>query len=89
MVLTLRSQVSSCSYHHLLVATVQQLPTRAALVEHCLLSALHIRLVTAGPSPVLPSPREGEWTSYEGIWKSLWTTLPDVTKSCQELIRCR
>ena len=88
MVLTLRSQVSSCSYH-LLVATVQQLPTRAALVEHCLLSVLHIRLVTAGPSPVLPSPWEGGWTSYEGIWKSLWTTLPDVTKLCQELIRCR
>ena len=88
MVLTLRSQVSSWSYH-LLVATVQQLPTRAALVEHRLPSALHIRLVTAGPSPVLPSPQEGRWTLYEGIWKSLWTTLPDVTKSCRELVRCR
>lgn len=89
MVLTLRSQVSSWSYH-LLVATVQQLPTRAALVEHRLLSALHIRLVTAGPSLVLPSPQEGGWTLYEGIWKkSLWTTLRDVTKSCRELVQCR
>ena len=90
MVLTLRSQVSSWSYH-LLVATVQQLPTRAALVEHRLIlpSTLHIRLVTAGPSPVLPSPQEGGWTLYEGIWKSLWTTIPDVIKSCRELVRCR
>ena len=88
MVLTLRSQVSSWSYH-LLVATVQQLPTRAALVEHSLPSMLHIRLVTARPSAVLPSAQEGGWTLYEGIWKSLWTTLPDVMKSCQELVRCR
>ena len=87
MVLTLRSQVSSWSYH-LSVATVQQLPTRAALVEHHAPSALHIRLVTAGPSPVLPSPQEWGWTVNEVIWKSLWATLSDVTKSCRELVRC-
>ena len=52
-------EASSLSWsYHLSVATVQQLPPRAALLEHRAPSALYIRLVTAGPSPVLPSPQE-------------------------------
>ena len=66
-------------------------PTRAALVEHAKRAAYqagHCWGQALVPSPVLPSPQEWGWTMGDGIWKPFWTTLPDVTKSCQELVRC-
>ena len=66
-------------------------PTRAALVEHAkraTYQAGHCWGQALVPSPVLPSPQEWGWTMGDGIWKPFWTTLPDVTKSCQELVRC-
>ena len=66
-------------------------PTRAALVEHAKRAAYqagHCWGQALVPSPVLPSPQEWGWTMGDGIWKPFWTTLPDVMKSCQELVRC-
>ena len=66
-------------------------PTRAALVEHAKRAAYqagHCWGQALVPSPVLPSPQEWGWTMGDGIWKPFWTTLPDVTKSCQERVRC-
>ena len=36
----------------------------------------HFRCIAAG------------WIFKEGEWQSFWTTLPDVTKSCKEILRC-
>ena len=66
-------------------------PTRAALVEYAKRGAYqagHCWGQALVPSPVLPSPQEWGWTMGDGIWKPFWTTLPDMTKSCQELVRC-
>jgi len=65
--------------------------TSAGLVEHTKHAAYqagHCWGQALLPSPVLPSPQEWGWTMGDGIWKPFWTTLPDVMKSCQELVRC-
>ena len=64
---------------------------RAALVEDTKRAAYkagHCWGQALVPSPVLPSPQEWGWTMNDGIWRPFWTTLPDVTKSCQELVQC-
>ena len=66
-------------------------PTRAALVEHTKRAAYqagHCWGQALTPSPVLPSPEEWGWTMDGEIWMPFWTSLPDVTKSCRELVRC-
>ena len=66
-------------------------PTRAAPVGHAKRAAYKAGQCWGQalmPSPVLPSPQEWGWTMDDGIWRPFWTTLPDVTKSCQELVRC-
>ena len=40
------------------------------------------------PSLELFSPGDWGWAFKEVEWQPFWTTLPDVTKSCRELIRC-
>ena len=65
-------------------------PTGAALVEHVKRTAYqagHCWGQVLVSSPVLPSPQEWGWTMDDGIWKPVWTTIPDVTKSCQELLK--
>ena len=66
-------------------------PTRAALVEHtkhATYQAGHWWGQVLTPSPVVPCPQEWGWTLEEGIWKPFWTTLPEVTKLCHELVWC-
>ena len=41
-----------------------------------------------GEDPVLPPPTEGGWGKTEGINEPHWTTLPQATKSCHELVSC-
>ena len=68
----------------------------------CLLHRLHsfstsrelpTKAVTAGRPHVmiteseLPSPTEWEWNKVEDGWEVCWTTLPEATKACRELIQ--
>ena len=40
------------------------------------------------PIPELPSPIEWGWIKSDfGSWKPLWTTIPQASKVCQELLR--
>lgn len=66
-------------------------PTQAALKEHikrtcyqanCWNQALVL-------DPVMPDPSDWGWTKERTEWQPLWTTLPEASKSCRELIRCR
>ena len=50
-------------------------PSRAALLQHTNRAAYQ-----AGHC--------WGWILKEGEWQPSWTTLPDVTKSCKELLRC-
>ena len=39
--------------------------------------------------PELPSPSEWGWTRSESdVWQPLWSTLPEASKVCQELVKC-
>ena len=59
-------------------------PTKAALEQHIK------RAVLQGVHDwgVLPSPGDWGWTWPEK-WEPLWTTLPQSSETCQELLHCR
>jgi hypothetical protein len=66
-------------------------PTLAALYEHTKRTALqagHCWGQCLVVRPQLPSPEEWGWVMTSDGWQPFWTTLPDVTKSCRELVRC-
>lgn len=66
-------------------------PTRAALLEHVKRAAYqagHIWGQALIPCPGVPSPQDWGWTFDDGLWRPLWSTLPEVMRSCQELICC-
>ncbi len=40
-------------------------------------------------SPELPNPSNWGWKKKDtGGWEVNWTTLPEVTKACRELLKC-
>ena len=67
-------------------------PTKAALVQHIMRPAYqagHCWGQTIVPPPELPSPSQWGWNeSTDGNWEVNWTTLPEATHACRELIRC-
>ena len=67
-------------------------PTQAALLQHTKRAAYqagHCLAQTMIATPELPSPSEWGWNRNEnGGWKIYWTTLPEVTQACRELLRC-
>ncbi|EDO40140.1 predicted protein [Nematostella vectensis] len=66
-------------------------PSKAALLEHTKRAAYqagHCWGQSLARSPVLPSPEHWGWALSDGKWEPYWTALPDVTRVCQELIRC-
>ena len=67
-------------------------PTKAALFQHvkrAVYQAGHVWGQALTASPVLPSPSEWGWKEDEnGDWIPLWTTQPDASAVCRELIKC-
>lgn len=66
-------------------------PTRGALIQHTKRAAYqagHVWGQATISNPQLPNPQEWGWTLTNNVWEPYWTTLPDATKSCRELIRC-
>ena len=66
-------------------------PTRDALLQHVKRTAYqagHIWGQALVPSPTLPSPQDWGWVSDGGEWRPFWMTLQEITKSCQQLVKC-
>ena len=68
-------------------------PTQAALVQHIKRAAYqagHCWAQVMIVSPELPSPADRGWKRNDqgGGWEVVWTTLPEATQACRELIRC-
>ena len=65
-------------------------PTLAALERHikrvCYQSNCWNQALI--PDPDLPSPADWEWKKDQIGWQPVWTTLPEASQSCSELIRC-
>ena len=74
-------------------SSVQNIPpTYAALEQNVKRSALqggHVWGQALVPKPVLPPPTDWGWQrSDDGPYTPLWTTLPEASKTCYELVSC-
>jgi len=68
------------------------LPSQAALIQHikrATYQAGHCWSSMMIRAPELSSPSEWGWKRVEGSgWEVCWSTLPEATQACRELIRC-
>ena len=74
-------------------SSVQRIPpTRAALEQHvkrAVFQGGHIWGQTLIPQPVLPSPSSWGWIkTNDKLYEPHWTTLPEASKTCYELVSC-
>ena len=73
------------------VKMMQNLPlTQDALCLHANRSLYKASICLSSLKSYLnvPSPEQFGWSKVDGIWQPIWTTLPEVAKSCRELIHC-
>ena len=65
-------------------------PTKAALEQHIKRATYQANIwyKALQPDPQLPSPSDWGWVKEEMGWQPLWTTLPEASQSCYELIHC-
>ena len=65
-------------------------PTLAALEQHikrvCYQSNCWNQALN--PNPDLPSPADWGWKEEQTGWQPVWTTLPEASRSCSELVCC-
>ena len=67
-------------------------PTQAALMQHIKRTAYqagHCWSQVMIPNPEIPSPNDWGWSKKpEGGWEACWTTLPEASQACRELVCC-
>jgi hypothetical protein len=66
-------------------------PSRDALQEHTKRAVFQAGYVWAQATvrrPEVPSPEDWGWERGENGWTPTWTTLPEASKVCKELVRC-
>ena len=67
-------------------------PTRAALehIKRTIHQGGHLWGQTLVASPVLPSPTNWGWMkTTDGMFEPYWSTLPEASKVCSELVSCK
>lgn len=67
-------------------------PTKAALAQHVKRAAYQAGCIWSQVlecQPVAVSPAEWGWRKEGESWSIVWTTLPSVAQSCQQLTRCQ
>ena len=65
-------------------------PTRNALLQHTR-RAVHQASIWATSTEAqqeVPSPAEFAWEKVASGWVPVWLTVPELSKACQELIKC-
>ena len=67
-------------------------PTSATLVQHIKRAAFQAGYCWGQclfTSPIFPDLERWGWKKgTQGVWEPLWSTLPEASKACQELIKC-
>ena len=66
-------------------------PTREALIQHIKRAAYQAGFIwgqTMVCTPELPSPSEWGWVHTNNGWGIHWTTLPEATEACRQLLKC-
>ena len=69
------------------------LPTKQVLCQHVKRAAFqagHIWEQSQIPKPEVPSPHEWGWVkSDKDGWQPFWMGMPEASKGCPQLIRCK
>ena len=65
-------------------------PTQAALIQHIKWASYQASCWNMAMTlvPELPNPEDWGWWKDDTEWHPLWTTLPEASESCRELVRC-
>ena len=65
-------------------------PTKDALLQHVRRAVYQAGIWTSSTEaqPVVPSPQDFAWTKESDSWVPVWVTIPEVSRSCRELIKC-
>ena len=65
-------------------------PTQAALLEHTKRAILQALIWKEAliPQPEIPDPAMWGWEQVDGTYSPVWTSLPDASKICSELVKC-
>lgn len=67
------------------------LPTREALKQHIQRASHQVDFCWGQMmvcTPELPSPSEWGWVCSDNGWVIHWTTLPEATQACRQLLKC-
>jgi hypothetical protein len=65
-------------------------PTEDALIQHakrCIFQA-GIWYLSTVSEPDIPSASSFGWKENDSVWKPEWITIPEVSQSCRELVKC-
>ena len=66
-------------------------PTQGALIQHVYRAAFQAGYIWGQalvPQQQLPSPSNWGWEETQDGWMAKWTTLPEASTACNELLRC-
>ena len=66
-------------------------PTRSALLQHVKRAAYRTGSVWSQSTlrqPQTQSPTDWGWANIGDLWNVVWTTLPPIVESCQQLTKC-
>ncbi|KAG5886902.1 hypothetical protein JTB14_004190 [Gonioctena quinquepunctata] len=65
-------------------------PTEDALLPHIRRAVYQAGIWTTSTQTqqVIPSPHDFAWNKVSESWVPVWMTIPEVSRSCRELIKC-
>ena len=65
-------------------------PTEDALKQHVKRSIFQAGIWSSSFifKPIIPSPSLYGWKETEKVWKPDWITIPEVSESCRDLVKC-
>ena len=65
-------------------------PTKDALLQHTRRAVYQTGVWTMSTQThlVVPSPQDFAWTKVSESWVPVWMTIPEVSRSCSELVKC-
>ena len=65
-------------------------PTKDALLQHTRRAVYQAGVWTMSTQThlVVPSPQDFAWTKVSESWVPVWMTIPEVSRSCSELVKC-
>ena len=66
-------------------------PTQNALLQNTKRAVYQasIWVTSTEAQQMIPSPVDYGWGQVDNVWSPLWLTVPELSKACQDLIKCK